>query len=450
MAIVTDLSSDTGYGKTSPAKSVLPPITPLYDDNTAYNATFYPDKQVSAPSAAVQPVAYQAPIWESTTQTYRDPASGLLAVGSDQTGWRWVTDAEYAAMQPIMVAPYSPPVGAVQVAAAKAISNLPGISFSALKPDYSAPEDLTWGYPSATEQTGWGTGVPQLSDQEALTALTNPYAWENTTAAWTDADIARVQQRYAMTEGIYAGVANVAGQHVPPFQRIATTARDASEGVKGILASAGGPGIAPSDPLYPSEENYRTWIEQWPYYTPETRAMLGQVQWAPDYVDINATGGGGYAPWDNTMYANRITDETMVHELAHAYYANVVQPGDRQEFLTNLQRLATETDPAYAWPSYLARTYYIPAIERSLVTEGTDSAWIGGEEHGGLWSAVMGNIYQLPPYMWQYYSGMFDTSAFAPEQTWFRTGSGYDQMPIAYGPGIPGTPASKVQPSHAP
>ena len=97
MVIVIDdfaVDSNTVQPKAKPA---VPPVTPLYDDNTMYNATVYPDKQVSAPSAAEQPVAYQAPIWESATQTYRDPESGLLWLDDGTPGGQWVSDAAYAA-----------------------------------------------------------------------------------------------------------------------------------------------------------------------------------------------------------------------------------------------------------------------------------------------------------------------------------------------------------------
>lgn len=164
MAIVTDFSSDTGYGRTSPAKSVLPPITPLYDDNAAYNATFYPDKQVSAPSAAVQPVAYQAPIWESATQTYRDPASGLLAVGSDQTGWRWVTDAEYAAMQPVMAQP----------------SRAPAPVMAPAPPPVVPTED-------AYDLRG-----ENITDADAYWQMYNPGGWEDVSARWYESDRGQV------------------------------------------------------------------------------------------------------------------------------------------------------------------------------------------------------------------------------------------------------------------
>jgi len=92
------------------AKPAVPPVTPLYDDNTMYNTTVYPGKQVSAPSAAEQPVVYQAPIWESATQTYRDPASGLLWLDDGTPGGQWVSDTAYAARKAPAPAP-PPPVG---------------------------------------------------------------------------------------------------------------------------------------------------------------------------------------------------------------------------------------------------------------------------------------------------------------------------------------------------
>ena len=102
MAIVLD-DTDPVFGgeaqKQGLAKSPAP-VTPAPTPLDIYDYQQYSDPYTAVPGSQgyAAPVAYQAPIWESATQTYRDPASGLLAVGSDQTGWRWVTDAEYAAM----------------------------------------------------------------------------------------------------------------------------------------------------------------------------------------------------------------------------------------------------------------------------------------------------------------------------------------------------------------
>ena len=450
MVIVIDdfaVDSNTVQPK---AKPVVPPVTPLYDDNTMYNATVYPGKQVSAPSAAEQPVAYQAPIWESAAQTYRDPASGLLWLDDGTPGGQWVSDAAYAAKK----APALPPLSPAEDSYDLYNNWLTDSDAYWQMHNPNKVEDLMtqWGYGSDWKpQPIYGGDSPAPSDPllyGSRAAL--KFASDTTGAQWDP-------QKSHYAEGGAADRLQYSGDWLPILQREPqqpdpwatpyTSTMGGPPNTSGAIGytnplyvgGSSAPPISADDPLYPTEANMRRWVEEWPYYTPETRAMLANIAWYEGGVDIAASGGGAYWPNSKDMAANRITDETMVHELAHAYYDNVLtDPDMRKGFVQDLKRLAAETDPAYSWPATLAKDYYLPAI-------GDANAWdAGGEQHGGLWSAVMGNIYQLPPYMWKYYSGMFDTSKFGPGDTQFRTGSGYDQIPTTYGPPLPGSPASQV------
>lgn len=494
--VIDDFAVDSNTVQPTKAP-VVPPVTPLYDDNTMYNATVYPGQQVFAPSAAEQPVVYQSPMWEEASQTYRDPASGLLWLDDGTPGGQWVSDAEYSVLKPSTVAPYAKPLGAVQLSAGKVSANLPGMSPLAIPPDYGVPDDaLNLDY-SGPETTLWSGGSAQVSDQEAYTQLSNPYAWEDTTTPYSDADRTRLQTQYQMGPGTTGALMRLlGGSRVYPLQNVEDAISKASHGIvdiageyttqpltrdqdynrevmrakaESITAPLTGPGsfdntylsdLAYNNPLYqggpsrpaisaddlryPTEARFREWLQNWPYYTPETREMLSQVMWEAGRVDVTAEGGGGYAPWDNNIHVNRIDDEPLVHELAHAYYKNdpvMSQKENRVEFVESLRRLATDPDPAYAWPAYLAKQY-LATIDEELgkgkPTYGNNDDWaIGGEQHGGLWSGVMGNIYQLPPYMRKFYAGMFDTTRFGPEDVGFRTGSGYEDAPVAYGPPLP-------------
>lgn len=513
MALVEGNTKATGYGQ-APA-----PFVPAYggvvDDNTAYNAVVNGAPPVMAKvtpppvPTVIDPVnAQKLPnIWDSRYQTWRDPNTNLLAIGSDATGWDWVTEDRYAVLKPPAVPAAAPPApvaqvssfagaqgnigptalpsggtladwanrGAVNKAAEKALSSVMGEDVLNV-PWKDVPKFPVSAQPEDAYMFDYSgrTGLPMVSDQDAYYQLTHPYAYEETLPRDNIAATRPGQSSYpweqlgnatsAATDfasrttgakwdtGTVAAAGGVAPEMFPDWGRKAyppNAQMGGFEYTNPLYAGASQPALSASDPLYPSEANYRTWLQNWPYYTPETRAMLSQVIWAKDRVEVGASGGGGYAPWDNTIHANRLDDEPLVHELAHAYYSNdpvMSQVENRKAFVDALRKLANETDPAYAWPAYLAKTYYLPAIDEELkkgapLVPGWD---VGGEQHGGLWSGVMGNIYQLPSYMWDFYSGMFDTSRFTPEATQRRFGSGYKEAPLTYGPSNLAAPVNNV------
>ncbi len=147
-------------------------------------------------------------------------------------------------------------------------------------------------------------------------------------------------------------------------------------------------------------------------------------------------GGGGHWFWNEsspTLALNNVRDEEAVHEAAHAYFtrylANTWNGGDA--FVTALERLAVEPDSVFAWPSALARAYLVNVrLQRNRDEYGRYDHWgNGAEEHGGLWSGVMGNIYQLPAYMWPFYQGMFDMAIPESAIEEQRFGTGYEEFP---------------------
>jgi hypothetical protein len=132
--------------------------------------------------------------------------------------------------------------------------------------------------------------------------------------------------------------------------------------------------------------------------------------------DPRSTRGGGYW-WPDRKQVELFTaqEEAAIHELAHAWWhERRLEGGRAAELMVAVVKLTEETDPRYARAAQLAREYIygIPSQRdpnsptgwwRGMLVEGND--W---EMYAGLASGAMGHLERLPPYVRQFYSGLFD------------------------------------------
>ena len=361
MVIVIDdfaVDSNTVQPKAKPA---VPPVTPLYDDNTMYNTTVYPGKQVSAPSAAEQPVAYQAPIWESATQTYRDPESGLLWLDDGTPGGQWVSDAAYAAKKVSAYAP--PPI------------------------EHEDAYDFTSG---------------PITDADAYSQIMNPYVvsdirdstrwpegrgsgeWLDPQTSMDDTLWKMLAPGTALSEELVA-----AGVLIPP---------PPNQDLGGpYLLNEIGRARYNTDQLnmYPYSDPARAYFESNPPITLNSGFMRSQD--SPD------KGTGANASDAGIRIGDRVRSDVFPHERAHQWQwmqmgHNDEQPVVHQEFVNNAY--AALSDPSV--PTWVAN-----AIRRGIEHGSGKGLTVSYEVFATLAEAAAGRLAELPPYLRQYFDTLY-------------------------------------------
>jgi hypothetical protein len=135
--------------------------------------------------------------------------------------------------------------------------------------------------------------------------------------------------------------------------------------------------------------------------------------------DRNSTRGGGYW-WPDRKLVELFTaqEEAAIHELAHAWWHERRLQGDAAaRLMVAVVHLTAEPDPRYARAAELARLY-VYGIQsqrdpnsptgwwRGMLVDGND--W---EMFAGLASGAMGHLDRLPPYVREFYRGLFDEPA---------------------------------------
>ena len=148
-------------------------------------------------------------------------------------------------------------------------------------------------------------------------------------------------------------------------------------------------------------------------FTPEACAVLHQIP--VEIGDLTQPLGGGYwVPSERRIVLNGVQDEACLHELSHAWADETgfyVDPhpddpnrlGRHYAFRRDVDRAATEDDPAYVRVAFLAWEY----------THGNPKTGFGGmqeidwERFAGLASGVMGDIRLMPPYLRRWYEPLF-------------------------------------------
>ena len=123
--------------------------------------------------------------------------------------------------------------------------------------------------------------------------------------------------------------------------------------------------------------------------------------------DFHSTSGGGY--WDpgrRLVFLYTAQDEAALHEHTHVWWhEHRLAPGQADGMIAATVRLSEERDPRYARTQHLAYDYVhgIPAQGwAGMLVERND--W---EMHAGLASGTMGDMGLLPPYVRQFYTGLF-------------------------------------------
>jgi hypothetical protein len=139
-------------------------------------------------------------------------------------------------------------------------------------------------------------------------------------------------------------------------------------------------------------------------YTPEAVDWLRRAV-AFEVEDLNTTRGGGWwQPAEEKVVLYTAQYEAAIHELAHAWW-HYRRIGSEREFMGAVQHLAGEPDPSYVRMQELAHGYIhgIPAQHwAGMLVEEND--W---EMYAGLASGCMADIRLLPPYLADYYEGLF-------------------------------------------
>lgn len=149
-------------------------------------------------------------------------------------------------------------------------------------------------------------------------------------------------------------------------------------------------------------------------FTDEARDLLRTVTFEVKNLSQPVGGGGWYGPQARRIVLEGIQDEAAVHELAHAWadLANFYQerapdgppwPIWHRPFRAAVKRAADDPDPRYGSVQNLAHGYEygIPALNFPGMIDNDP------ERFAGLASGTMGDTRKMPPYLADYYRGLF-------------------------------------------
>lgn len=154
-------------------------------------------------------------------------------------------------------------------------------------------------------------------------------------------------------------------------------------------------------------------LERYPF-TEEAKAILRGVRFEVKNLRQPVGGGGWYGPEARRIVLEGIQDEAAVHELAHAwadlagFYRERAPDGPpwpiwHRPFRAAVKRAADDPDPRYAAVQSLAHGYEygVPALHFPGMFDND------AERFAGLASGTMGDIARMPPYLADYYRGLF-------------------------------------------
>lgn len=174
---------------------------------------------------------------------------------------------------------------------------------------------------------------------------------------------------------------------------------------------------------YRDVEAFRQHIFEDYRFTPGARQLLTGTRLVIHNMREPVGGGGWYGPQENRIELQGIQDEAAIHELAHGwadlsgFYTEadlnngVPWPTRNTVFRADVHRGALEEDPRYARIVRLCRDYEF----------GNESLNFAGmfendsERFAGLASGSMGDLLLMPPYVRQWYTGLFQGTRGATE-----------------------------------
>jgi hypothetical protein len=149
-------------------------------------------------------------------------------------------------------------------------------------------------------------------------------------------------------------------------------------------------------------------------FTDEAADLLRTVQFEVKNLSQPVGGGGWYGPEARRIVLEGIQDEAAVHELAHAWadLANFYQerapdgppwPIWHRPYRAAVKRAADDPDPRYSAVQSLAHGYEygIPALNFPGMIDNDP------ERFAGLASGTMGDTRKMPPYLADFYRGLF-------------------------------------------
>jgi hypothetical protein len=166
----------------------------------------------------------------------------------------------------------------------------------------------------------------------------------------------------------------------------------------------------------------RRWLDdflkRWPF-TAAARRLFETIHF--EAGDLSQEHGGGFwYPETRTVQVRGSQAEALIHELAHAYWEEARTKGDAAERLVAaVQRLARERDPRYQRAATLAG-HYVHGIKTQPDPSSPtgywqgmrqpDGTWMDWEMFAGLASGIMADLALLPPYVREFYEGLFEGS----------------------------------------
>jgi hypothetical protein len=141
-------------------------------------------------------------------------------------------------------------------------------------------------------------------------------------------------------------------------------------------------------------------------FTPEAADYLRRHSHIAVQDAHSVTGGGYWDPGRQLVFLNTAQDEAALHEHAHVWWhERRLLPGQADGMIDAVVRLSEEPDPRYAQTQRLAHDYVHGIAAQhwaGMLVERND--W---EMFAGLASGTMGDMRLLPPYVRDFYVGLF-------------------------------------------
>lgn len=181
-----------------------------------------------------------------------------------------------------------------------------------------------------------------------------------------------------------------------------------------LLRALFGPGLGAAPAAYAGSEHFLDDVLGRYPFTDAARELSRTVRFEVKNLDAPVGGGGWYGPEARRIILEGVQDEAAVHELAHAWadltgFYTEHEPGGppwptrHLAFREAVRAAAEEADPRYERVRFLARQYEYGDASIGFPGMGENDA----ERFAGLASGTMGDLSLMPPYLAEFYAGLF-------------------------------------------
>lgn len=182
-----------------------------------------------------------------------------------------------------------------------------------------------------------------------------------------------------------------------------------------VLRALFGSGLGSAPAAYADSERFRDDVLRRYPFTEAARRLSRTLYFEVKNLRAPVGGGGWYGPQARRVVLEGVQDEAAVHELAHAwadltgFYTEHEAGGPpwptlNRAFREAVHRAAGETDPRYERVRLLARQYEYGDAAIGFAGMGENDA----ERFAGLASGTMGDLRLMPPYLAEFYVGLFE------------------------------------------